>query len=507
MESILVGKTEKQSLIAIKSDTESIKATSEQIKEDTTSLKTEVTTIKTDLGTANTNIATTKTNTETLKTETAAIKQKINDVMIPILKRIDDTRKRYGYRIKKSEADPAKRIEYIYDAIGMTPAKLTANKTFDYGSWGDVWFIKDNYPCMVKNDGKEDYKLDPNNYAKKAKDGTASDYANLEYAGNAMSAIPLCWVQRYEENGYEYFVTCQTQYDDSYKAYAHTRQDGTIANYFYHAMFKGSVSGTGDANYKLRSIGGQMCKYQTTAAQEITYAKRTGAKYSIRSWSQHCLLADLCTLISKTDNSQAAFGAGHTTGYVNDASKNYGHYTSSGNPETDAHSLITAGQFAGFIQSHTSGAEHVKVFHIEDLWGDRWERLLGIAQQNGIIFIKMTPEVLEGETADSLTSNGYNLTGKGYAPMKITIPNRTEGWQKDTYTSEFGRVPQGNASASDNTYVTDYHWINHTRNEPHIGIVGGSCGDGSRCGVRCLGLYALASDARWHLGGSLVLIP
>ncbi|MCM1217871.1 MAG: hypothetical protein NC548_25565 [Lachnospiraceae bacterium] len=96
-------------------------------------------------------------------------------------------------------------------------AKLTADKTFDYGGWKDVWFIKDNYPCMLKSNGKEDYRLDPNDYSKKALFGasattvsgaTVPDFCNPAYDGNAMSAIPLCWVQRYEDSQYEYFVVC-----------------------------------------------------------------------------------------------------------------------------------------------------------------------------------------------------------------------------------------------------------------------------------------------------------
>lgn len=45
---------------------------------------------------------------------------------------------RYGYRIKKDEGDPYGRVEYLYDAVGLTPAKMdfTAGK-FNYGSWAD----------------------------------------------------------------------------------------------------------------------------------------------------------------------------------------------------------------------------------------------------------------------------------------------------------------------------------------------------------------------------------
>ena len=73
--------------------------------------------------------------------------------------------KRYGYRVKISEPDTSARVEYIYDAVGMTPAFMDfAAGAFNYGSWRNVWFVRDNYPCMVRADGTEDYRLDPNNY-------------------------------------------------------------------------------------------------------------------------------------------------------------------------------------------------------------------------------------------------------------------------------------------------------------------------------------------------------
>ncbi|MER8322359.1 hypothetical protein ABS243_19475, partial [Acinetobacter baumannii] len=57
--------------------------------------------------------------------------------------------KRYGYRVKMDEPDTSARVEYIYDAVGMTPAYMDfAAGSFNYGSWKNVWFVRDNYPCM-----------------------------------------------------------------------------------------------------------------------------------------------------------------------------------------------------------------------------------------------------------------------------------------------------------------------------------------------------------------------
>ena len=50
----------------------------------------------------------------------------------------------YGMHIDGSESDPDSMITYLEDAVGMTPAYMDyTNDVFNYGSWGDVWFVKE----------------------------------------------------------------------------------------------------------------------------------------------------------------------------------------------------------------------------------------------------------------------------------------------------------------------------------------------------------------------------
>lgn len=72
---------------------------------------------------------------------------------------------RFGIKINKNEEDSNKRVTYLYDAVGMIPAVMDfVEGAFNYGSWDGVEFVKNNYPCMVKFDGTEDYRLSPDNY-------------------------------------------------------------------------------------------------------------------------------------------------------------------------------------------------------------------------------------------------------------------------------------------------------------------------------------------------------
>lgn len=405
-----------------------------------------------------------KANTDQLKATAA-----------DILKAVSEERpKRYGYRVKIAEPNPASRVEYLFDAVGMTPAHINFTAgTFDYGSWADLWFIRDNYPVMVKADGSEDYRLNPNNYALKAKDGTDSDVSNTAYAGNAMAAIPLVWVKRYQEGGYQYVIFCESQYDEGYKAYAHTRPDGTIAKVAYHAMFKGSL-----VDGKLRSIAGAAPQSNSNATQELNYAKANGAKWTIKTWALHSLIADLLTLISKTCHSQAAFGQGHTEGGSSAA-----HLLTCG-------SLKDKGQFFGYSDT----AHAMKVFHIENFWGDRWDRIVGLMYVNGVFRAKMTPE-----------GAGYNFTGDGYTAVGTGITGTASGsgWQRNTEQTEYGRFPVAPLTGSDATFETDFFWFNN--GIVSVPFVGGVCNSGSGCGARCLYVYDAASGASWGLGASLSL--
>lgn len=73
----------------------------------------------------------------------------------------------YGFHINSKNSDPYGAVTYLRDAVGMTPVHMDyANDTFDWGSWGDAFFLP--RPCMLKYDGTFDYYLDENDYTKKS---------------------------------------------------------------------------------------------------------------------------------------------------------------------------------------------------------------------------------------------------------------------------------------------------------------------------------------------------
>lgn len=191
----------------------------------------------------------------------------------------------------------------------------------------------------------------------------------------------------------------------------------------------------------------------------------------------HELVADLCTLISKSSNSQEAFGQGHSDGQGTKAED-----------LLDCGTLKDKGQFYGY--SDTDKA--VKVFHIENFWGDCWDRLVGLVLDNGKYKAKMTPE-----------DGGYNLTGEGYADTGITITTASAVYIRNTVQTEYGCLPIPPYTGSDATFETDGLWANVT--DVRVALAGGHCHalSVSRCGSRCLAVNLAAPHAYWTIGASL----
>ena len=258
------------------------------------------------------------------------------------------------------------------------------------------------------------------------------------------------------------------QFDSSYHAYAHTDGEGNIKDAFYWGMFKGYY--TGD---KMRSIGTGAVMVKTTRQQEIDRAIANGDGYYTIYKSGHDYIDDLLTLISKSDDSQTAFGKGISLASNAAASANG--------------TLKNKSAFFG----HTNGTTDVKVFFIEGYWGNVWEGMAGLILDgaNGIK-TKMVPP--------------YNITGSGYHATGV-VPSGTSGGFINTHstTDADGFVPK-TANGSETTYVCDGLWFNNGR--VGYALVGGSGNSAGLCGARYVSLSSLASGTTATFGSRLSYI-
>ena len=394
----------------------------------------------------------------------------------------DDDTELYGFRICGPEDSPYSRVEYIGANRNYEPAGMDfANDKFNYGSWENAFFIKNLKPVMLYSDGSIAYELDKNDYSLKV-DGTASDIDNINFDGNAMIGFPTIWFKSYQTGIYKYVFVSNKQLDEDYHAYSHTDNNGQIIDYCFVRIFEGSL-----INDKLRSISGQSLMVLKTAANEITYATANNTTSDVIWYTGLAndmqMINRLLILISKSTNSQATFG--------------YGHYTGG----STASSLLKTGTMndKGLFWGTNTTGKGVKVFGIENWWGNAWERIAGYIMNACKIYAKLTYGKEDGSTTE-----GYNLDGTGYNLItNYTLPFVLGVYIKENYCDEFGFWPYLTGGAQE-TYETDGLW---TTSGIAYCFFGGDCYSDLAVGALCVYLHVDASVSIWSVSASLSCKP
>lgn len=431
----------------------------------------------------------------------------------------------YGIHIDPNESDSSDCVTYLNDAIGMTPAAM-GSTAFSYGSWENVFFMPK--PCMVKFDGTVDYYLDPNDYSKKA-DGTASDYNNLAYGGNAMMEFPLIWYKFVPgvAEGEGYFYCSNHKVDDTYKCFSNMDCDGNIIDHFYMPIYNActydgkmrSISGlklfpwsttaySASATYAVDDVvnyQGKMYKCitavetaeafdpekweqfafngNTTGQEEIAQATANNTtdktEWYIDMWCDRVLVNALLVLIAKSIDTQGKFGRGIDSG-----------------SQTAKESYITGslddkGLFYG---STTNGSTAVKVFGMENWWSLVWRRTAGLfGGTNDSYLYKMT-----FSTADGSTATAYNTNGSGY----LSASGRpTSNYLQKEQFGLFGMLPVATGSYS-SLYYKDYFYTG-----TGFALVGGDAYYGVYDGAFCVRLSNGVGTRYWNIAAAPSLKP
>lgn len=378
--------------------------------------------------------------------------------------------KRYGIKILKSEKDPAKRVTYIFDAVGMTPAAMDFKEdVFKYNSWSGVEFASpaNNYPCMVKFDGSEAYKLNPTNYNKK-EDGTKSDIKNPSFAGNAMAAFKGGYLAQYEDDKYEYIVWSNVKYDDKYNCYHRTSRDGAILPGFYYRIFTPtSINGIARSLSGYKPIGGE------SAYEEAEMIEKNGPTWDGLTWSRYNYIISILMIMGKTEDLRTSYGTGNSKG----------HYYRTGTGVLESGSQNTEGAFYG----SNDGMKQIKVFHVEALWGNQFTRCMGLLCCNGKYLVKPYGRFnFDGEGYEEVANCGFNGFDCGFVDKAIM--------------TKYGRFALG-FDGSEETYTCNFASVD-TREEAAVALVGGGASSGSGCGFYVYLGYS-AGAAGWYVAPGL----
>lgn len=387
----------------------------------------------------------------------------------------------YGFKLDQNESDPASMITYLDDCDNkdFQSAKMDyANDTFDYGGWKDAWFIKNIKPCMLKYDGTVAYELDKNDYSLKA-NGEASDIADYEFDGNAMVGIPkVFWkiVNNGDDTANIYFS--DKKLDEDFACWSHIDNNGNEIDYCYMPIYNGSaISG------RLRSISGRTPVNGQTGQTEISYALANNQTDDViwytEVYSDRMLINLLLLLIGKNTNTQAVFGNGHYTGST----------------------LLNTGTLnnKGLFYGSNGVGKAVKVFGMENWYGNQWRRIAGWINSYGTQKIKMTYGQFDGSTVD-----GYNTTGDGYIELKNSIPSNANGYISKMLLNKSGLIPIA-GSGSSTTYYCDGLWINNS--SLTYACVGSDSYFGATAGAWGTAFNNVLGYAQWDFGASISCKP
>lgn len=393
----------------------------------------------------------------------------------------------YGFKLDQNESDPASMITYLPDCDNSQYKSAFMNyttDTFDYGDWGDAWFIKNLKPCMLKYDGTVDYELDKNDYTKKA-DGTASDVANTAYGGNAMIGFPkVYWkiVDNGDNTANIYF--CDKKIDNDFHCWSHIDNNGNEIDYCYMPIYAGSL-----VNGKLRSLSGLAPMTNQIRQAEINYAKAnntgTDVIWYTEVYSDRKLIELLMLLIGKSTDSQSVFGTGNGNSYVSQSNtgiKNSG-------------TMNSKGLFWG-NQDNVSG---VKVFGMEHLWGNSLRTIAGWINYKGTQKIKMTYGQSDGSTVD-----GYNLDGAGYISVTSSMGDANDTYINKMLITDKGLIPVlANGSAS--TYYCDGIYFN--KSIVSCVLMSGNSAGGFKNGIFNINFYNANTKTDTTIGVSISCKP
>lgn len=389
----------------------------------------------------------------------------------------------YGFHIDSSESDPAAAVTYVADAVGMTPAAMDfTNGVFNYGSWGNAFFLP--RPCMLKYDGTVDYYLNPNDYSKKYGGGD-SDVANDAYGGNAM----MEWGQNGKKIWYKIVPdadpTSATVYiadyqaDADFRAWSFINSAGQMREHFYTPIY----NGWSDGSSRMRSISGKTPTASMNAQTERDRCRANNSSLAIwdtEVFADNILITLLLILMGKNLNTQAVFGQGCTT------------------PGQAGVLNTGTGDALGLFYGYSDTTKVVKVFGMENFWGNLWRRFGGLVNDNGTCRYKLTRGTQDGSGASdyviSAASADYAAYHQGGA-----IPAASGSYVSRMLFNMYMFVPYAVGSDAAHHYC-DAFWSYNAQVD--YACHGGHAGYGSSCGAWYLGLDRPASDAIWALAAA-----
>ncbi len=382
-----------------------------------------------------------------------------------------------------------------YDNQNYRPIKMifdtdVEKNVLDMGDWENAQFMPK--PCMLRNNGTVGYYLNPNNYNQKADGSRTADISDVNYDGNAMMEWSPVFTKNETVGTKHYIYFCSEKMDSSYECYSAKKSDGTYGKHWYMPIYEGRV-----VNNVMRSLstgtdgtgtGAALPTASTTMDQEMTYAKANGTGWNITNWADENLVAMLGVMVMGRLNCAMAIG-----------------YNCGSSSSGLTHKVGTGNKKGMFFGHYTTSAYATKFFGMENWWGHRWRRCVGLITKDYKVFVKMTKSIIDGSTVQN-----YNSTADGYINTGITVPAMSGSYFVDVANSKYGfgipaaltkyKGDTGTAGGSASTYYCDGGW---SAGGVCALISGGAVNNGTASGLFCFYVSCAPSNAHWAIGASL----
>ena len=389
----------------------------------------------------------------------------------------------FGFIERGDTLAPNQRIEYIGANKDYTPFSLNLSTgAMNQGSWSEFKWLKGIHPAMVRFDGNLDYWLDPNDYNHKEDGTTASDVANINYAGNAMVWIPK--IYKYEKRiGADRIVKFSMhKVNDDFEAIGFKINKDTELDGVWIPMFYGSI----DSNGRMRSIAGEYGVSNKNTSQEYAAISAVGERARFFGGAIVETLKDLMILFAKNTELQGCYGYGNRDGYNSGDAEHQGK-----TPNT----VVGGGAFYG-----TSNGRSVnKVFHSMVLiTQNQWQRDPYIIINAGKLLVS--------------PYYNYSLTGEGYQEAGIIGDVGSANWyypNRKNVIPHFGSFPDITVRrGSTSTGICDGVYLPAQQASfVAVPVRFAYCDRGANGGPCALTLDHGAGAAHWNLGASLLLLP
>lgn len=355
--------------------------------------------------------------------------------------------------IDLSDSNPATCVSYADDAANMQAGSAEWDEFFGH------------YPCLFK-DGAEVGKLNPNDFSKFA-DGTNADITSGA-AGDVMIAFPRRGV-KITTSGTKVTVSMTNgASEDGFSYLAHQRGE-TNKDVFYLGVYKGFVD-----SGKLRSLSGKTPTVKQYIQTFRTQAQANGAGYEQSAFYQLLFRQCMYILKYKNLNSQQAVGMGYVWA-----------------PDGQLIPVQTGATNASGMDwgDKTALTSRVKLFGMEDFWGNVYEFIDGL-------YINTTWNILTA-------TDGFNDSGTGYTDCgKGASDNQTSGFMQSAQgTAQTGFIPKTFAG-SETTYYCD----SATFVRGAVPMYGGYFRSNKGAGVFNLNIDVATSSAQNHIGSRLMYL-